>query len=301
MAPQKANNNNNNHQAKHHLYLLDALSCEEERLEEGEESECENSNVTNETTNPTTFLLEQDLFWEDEELVSLFSKEKEPHLLINTSNFDIDSSLVLARKEDVEWMLKVDAHYGFSALTAVLAVNYLDRFMSSLHFQKDKPWMTQLAAVACLSVAAKVEETQVPLLLDLQVEETKYVFEAKTIQRMELLVLSTLHWRMNQVTPLSFLDHIIRRLGLKNNLHWEFMKRCERFHASLLIRGPFCYLPSYLLFATMMHVIKEVEPCNPTEYRTGLWISLKSIGDNLDECVLFILDSTPGRYQGERM
>ncbi|KAF9613016.1 hypothetical protein IFM89_004870 [Coptis chinensis] len=226
MAPQ--NKQQQQSSSKHRLYLLDALYCEEERLEEGEESECENSNVTNETTNPTTFLLEQDLFWEDEEVVSLFSKEKEPHLLINTSNFDIDSSLVLARKEAVEWMLKVDTHYGFSALTAVLAVNYLDRFMSSLHFQKDKPWMTQLAAVACLSVAAKVEETQVPLLLDLQVEETKYVFEAKTIQRMELLVLSTLHWRMNQVTPLSFLDHKIRRLGLKNNLHWEFMKRCER-------------------------------------------------------------------------
>ncbi|KAF9607027.1 hypothetical protein IFM89_030800 [Coptis chinensis] len=162
-------------------------------------------------------------------------------------------------------MLKVDAHYGFSALTAVLAVNYLDRFMSSLRFQKDKPWMTQLAAVACLSVAAKVEETQVPLLLDLQVEETKYVFEAKTIQRMELLVLSTLHWRMNQVTPLSFLDHIIRRLGLKNNLHWEFMKRCERLLLSVIADSrSVCYLPSVLATATMLHVIKEVEPCNPT-------------------------------------
>jgi hypothetical protein len=29
--------------------------------------------------------------------------------------------------------------------------------------------MTQLAAVACLSLAAKMEETHVPLLLDLQV------------------------------------------------------------------------------------------------------------------------------------
>ncbi|KAF9592104.1 hypothetical protein IFM89_011942 [Coptis chinensis] len=119
MAPQ--NEQQQQSSSQHRLYLLDALYCEEERLEEGEESECENSNVTNETTNPTTFLLEQDLFWEDEELVSLFSKEKEPHLLINTSNFDIDSSLVLARKEGVEWMLKVDAfYYGFSALTAVL-------------------------------------------------------------------------------------------------------------------------------------------------------------------------------------
>ena len=61
-----------------------------------------------------------------------------------------------------------------------------------------------------------------------QVEESKFVFEAKTIQRMELLVLSTLQWKMNPVTPLSFIDHIIRRLGWKTRLHWEFLWKCER-------------------------------------------------------------------------
>ncbi|XLS47799.1 hypothetical protein HN51_022157 [Arachis hypogaea] len=94
-----------------------------------------------------------------------------------------------------------------------------DRFLLSFHFQREKPWMIQLASVTCISLAAKVEETQVPLLLDLQVEDAKYVFEAKTIQRMELLILSTLNWKMHYVTPLSFLDHIIRRLGLKTHLH----------------------------------------------------------------------------------
>ena len=53
------------------------------------------------------------------------------------------------------------------------------------------------------------------------------MFEAKTIQRMELLVLSSLQWKMHPVTPLSFLNHIIRRLGLKTHLHWEFLRRCE--------------------------------------------------------------------------
>lgn len=53
------------------------------------------------------------------------------------------------------------------------------------------------------------------------------MFDAKTVQRMELLVLSTLQWRMNPVTPMSFLDHIVRRFELIGNLHWEFLKRCE--------------------------------------------------------------------------
>ncbi|RRT39149.1 hypothetical protein B296_00017189 [Ensete ventricosum] len=110
----------------------------------------------------------------------------------------------------------------------MLAVNYLDRcFLPSaaaggLRLQKDKPWMGRLAAVACLSLAAKVEETIVPLLLDLQAaatpepEENKYVFEAKTIRRMELLVLSTLSWRMNPVTPLSFVHHLLLRIYPKD-------------------------------------------------------------------------------------
>lgn len=38
------------------------------------------------------------------------------------------------------------------------------------------------------------------------------MFEPKTVQRMELLVLSTLEWRMNPVTPVSFLNHIIGKL-----------------------------------------------------------------------------------------
>jgi cyclin D3 len=53
---------------------------------------------------------------------------------------------------------------------------------------------------------------------------------AKTLQIEELLVLSTLKWRMHTVTPISLFENIVRRLGLKSCLHWEweFMWRCER-------------------------------------------------------------------------
>ncbi|KAL6982962.1 Cyclin-D3-1 [Sarracenia purpurea var. burkii] len=207
-------------------FLLDTLYCEEEHWEEeareeyhyfGEESYYSDNTATT-LKNPQ--LSVQDLLWEEEELASLLSKEQQNHLEINPSTAG-------DRRAAVEWVLRVNAYYSFSARTAVLAVNYLDRFLFSFHFQREKPWMTQLAAVACLSLAAKVEETQVPLLLDLQVEEAMYVFEAKTIQRMEILVLSTLQWKMNPVTPISFLDYITRRLALKNQLRWEFLRRCE--------------------------------------------------------------------------
>ena len=158
--------------------LLDALYCSEEHLEdEGHDyfhndfEQVDDSYFTNNTskTNSLPMLLEQDLFWDDEELKSLLAKEQQNQLY---KCLESNQDLAGARREAVQWMLKVNAYYSFSALTAVLAVDYLDRFLFSFQFQSGKPWMTQLAAVACLSLAAKVEETHVPLLLDLQVPLT---------------------------------------------------------------------------------------------------------------------------------
>lgn len=163
-------------------FLVDGLYCSEENweeelrvdcfqvqdvgLEEEEEESCYFINKNKTIPIPVPTLHEQDLSWQDDELSTLLSKEV-PNRLYN--NLKTNPSLARARSEAVEWMLKVNAHYSFTALTALLAVNYLDRFLFSFQLQRDKPWMAQLAAVACLSLAAKVEETQVPLLLDLQV------------------------------------------------------------------------------------------------------------------------------------
>lgn len=296
---------------KHHTssFLLEAdalLYCEEEEHkweDEGDDDDYEDeeiNQVSRSTKSNTSLipilLLEQDLFWEDEELISLSSKEKQQHCSLETSDSSSSSHSVLGRCEAVQWMLKVNAHYGFSPLTSILAINYLDRFLSSsLHSQKEnnKPWMIQLVAVTCLSLAAKVEETHVPLLLDLQVEESKYVFEAKTIQRMELMVLSTLQWKMNPVTPISFLDHIIRRLGLKTHLHWEFLKRCELLLLSIVSDWRFVrYLPSVLATATMLHVINQIEPCNPIDYQNQLLSVLKISKEEVKECYEMIFEIT---------
>ncbi|GMH16296.1 hypothetical protein Nepgr_018137 [Nepenthes gracilis] len=176
----------------------DALYCAEEQWDEGGRvgAEGERLNGTGSLRNrrgSSSFdeikpcllpllLLEQDSFRVDEELLFLFSKERQQQIEC-LDNVEGDASLCLARREAVEWMLKVNAYYGFSTLTAILALNYLDKFLSSLCFRKDKPWIIQLAAVTCLSLAAKVEEPQVPRLVDLQVEGTNTLFEAKTIQK----------------------------------------------------------------------------------------------------------------------
>ncbi|XAR74027.1 hypothetical protein NMG60_11008179 [Bertholletia excelsa] len=259
--------------------ILYSLYCEEEHFE----GELPRHDLDEGNVKESLVFGEHGLDWENDELVSLLSKEKESHLGLR--GLISDGSLMAARREVVDWMLRVISYYDFSALTALLAVNYFDRFMSSVRFQRDKPWMCQLSAVTCLSLASKVEETQVPLLLDLQVGETKYVFEAKTIQRMELLVLSTLKWKMNPVTPLSFIDHIVRRLGLKIQFGLEFLRRCERLLLLAITDSGFaCYLPSVLAAVTMSHVIEEVEPCNSLDCQNELMGILKISREKVDDC-----------------
>lgn len=61
--------------------------------------------------------------------------------------------------------------------------------------------------MACLSLAAKMEECEVPSLSEYSVED--FHFEDKVIQKMELLVLSTLEWEMGAITPFRFLGYFI--------------------------------------------------------------------------------------------
>jgi cyclin D3 len=228
------------------------------------------------------------LVWEHDEISALLLKEQ--GMPVSISLLD-DADLMAARDDAVDWVLRVSAHFGFAGLTVVLAVNYFDRFLMSSCFEKDKPWMSQLAAVACISIAAKVEETELHLLLDLQVEESKFAFEPKTIMRMELLILSTLGWKMNPVTPFSFLDHFIRRFGLKKHLHWEFIRTCERIVVSLITDSCFVgYLPSVIAASTIILVIKEVEPSKASEYQDQLMQILKMPKEKLDACYKLILE-----------
>ena len=162
------------------IFSLDSLFCEEGNLDQDlgfqdfQEQDVDESSgktpVGNGEDECFTGLLECDLVWEEDELVCLLAKEKMVSL-----DFD-DECLMEARKGGIEWVLRVCSHYGFGGLTVVLAVNYFDRFISSFCMQNDKPWMVQLVAVACLSLAAKVEETRVPLLVDFQVSFS-YTFD----------------------------------------------------------------------------------------------------------------------------
>lgn len=76
--------------------------------------------------------------------------------------------------------------------------------------QVGKSWIMQLLSMACLSLAAKMEEVKVPVLSEFCVED--YSFESNVIQRMELLVLVTLEWKMGSMSPFAYTRFFLEKL-----------------------------------------------------------------------------------------
>ena len=135
---------------------------------------------------------------------------------------------------------------------------------------------------------------------------------------MELLILSSLEWKMNPVTPLAIFDYTMRRLGLvTHRQHSEFMKRFETivltvingkllpiFHKSKFIfffklksvmwylwhewyedSRSLVYLPSVMAAAVMLLVFKDLDLDNSLDYQHRL----KDFLEINEVCSLIIL------------
>ncbi|CAL8462950.1 g2484 [Coccomyxa elongata] len=110
----------------------------------------------------------------------------------------------------VSWIMTAACHHNFGAFTSALAVNLLDRYLAAQPASDGELWTLQLAAVACLSVAAKMEEGVFPDNIAMfQVDIPWEPFEPRYIKNMELVVLATLEWRVAAVTAASFLDRML--------------------------------------------------------------------------------------------
>ncbi|GMI68014.1 hypothetical protein HRI_000470700 [Hibiscus trionum] len=154
--------------------------------------------------------------YDTESLSYLFDSEVDrmPESKLLSSRFhDLPSDIVRARQEAIQWMLKVHCFYRFRPEIAYLSINYMDRFLSTRALPQGKGWAMQLLSVSCLSLAAKMEETSVPFLLDLQIIKPRFLFKPKTVERMEVLVMKTLKWRLRTITPFDFVHYFIAKIS----------------------------------------------------------------------------------------
>ncbi|XP_065871355.1 cyclin-D1-1-like [Euphorbia lathyris] len=158
-----------------------------------------------------------------------------------------------ARQDSINWILKVRAYYHFRPVTVLLSINYFDRFLSS-HSLPANGWPFQLLSVACLSLAAKMEEVHVPLLLDLQILEPGFVFEPKTVQRMELHVMANLNWRLRSVTPFDYLDYFISKLHFTepDSFYRVFTDSSDLILSTTRVIDFLCFPPSTIAAAAVL-------------------------------------------------
>ncbi|KMZ72099.1 Cyclin-D2-1 [Zostera marina] len=177
-----------------------------------------------------------------------------------STRFDSSREPIPSWSRSVDWIIKVSKCYNFSALSTYLAVSYMDRFLSSHEFPEPSGWPMQLLSVACLSLSAKLEEPEVPSLLDLQIEDASFVFEPRTVCRMELLILKSLNWRLSIVTPFAFLDFFfISKIG-KPNRHFQLYS-CVKAVIINSIRDAklFEHSPSVIAAAAIVHAAAKDE------------------------------------------
>ncbi|KAK6152780.1 hypothetical protein DH2020_012419 [Rehmannia glutinosa] len=130
------------------------------------------------------------------------------------------SWLKYARLEAVKWILETRALFGYHYRTAYLSVIYFDRFLEKTWISDGKLWTIRILSIACLSLAAKMEECKVRPLTEYYVEG--YNFQGIAIQRMELCVLNALEWKMCIVTPFTYLNYFAIKFCLESS-HQELV------------------------------------------------------------------------------
>lgn len=162
---------------------------------------------------------------------------------------ELDEWTKAARAVCVDWIVKTNSRFLFSGKTAYVAVTYLDRFLAQRRVDRGKEWALQLLSVACLSLAAKVEEHRVPRLPEFRPDE--YDFDSASILRMELLVLGTLKWQMIAGTPFPYLSCFAARFR-HDERKAIVLRAVKCIFASIKAMSSVEYQPSTMALASIL-------------------------------------------------
>ena len=118
------------------------------------------------------------------------------------------------RKIVTDWMLEVCEDQEAGPEVFLLAVHYLDTFLSTTSIRKPQ---FQLVAATCLLLASKFSAV-VPISADQLVLYTDYSITKEELVAWELMVLGALHWELSAPTSHTFLHQLVARLRRLNML-----------------------------------------------------------------------------------
>lgn len=138
----------------------------------------------------------------------------------------------------VDWLVEVGEEYKLQNETLYLAVNYIDRFLSSMSVLRGK---LQLVGTAAMLLASKFEEIYPPEVAEF-VYITDDTYTKKQVLRMEHLVLKVLSFDLAAPTINQFLTQYLLNHSVSKQVESLAMYLSE---LSLVDSEPFLkYLPS---------------------------------------------------------
>ncbi|KAJ8382681.1 hypothetical protein SKAU_G00034590 [Synaphobranchus kaupii] len=138
----------------------------------------------------------------------------------------------------IDWLVEVGEEYKLHNETLYLAVNYIDRFLSSMSVLRGK---LQLVGTAAMLLASKFEEIYAPEVAEF-VYITDDTYTKKQVLRMEHLVLKVLSFDLAAPTINQFLTQYFLHQPVDNKVESLSMFLGE---LSLVDSDPFLkYLPS---------------------------------------------------------
>lgn len=108
----------------------------------------------------------------------------------------------------VDWLVEVAIEYKMYDETLYLAVNYVDRFLSQMAVLRGK---LQLVGTAAMLLASKFEEIYAPEVTEF-VYITDETYTRQQVLRMEHLMVKVLKFDICCVTPLSFIDRLLKSI-----------------------------------------------------------------------------------------
>ncbi|CAL0330956.1 unnamed protein product [Lupinus luteus] len=93
----------------------------------------------------------------------------------------------------------------------------------------------------------------------LKVEGAKYIFQPRTICRMELLVLDVLDWRLKSITPFNFLSYFASKLDSYSTFNGFLISRATDIILSNIQEASFfAYRPSCIAAAAILYAANEI-------------------------------------------
>ncbi|KAK4776571.1 hypothetical protein SAY86_005259 [Trapa natans] len=151
-----------------------------------------------------------------------------------------------------------------------LAVKYLDCFLSNQAMKKPKPWVIRLLAVSCVSLAAKMQKTE--LSLPCLQAECDIMFDVQTIERMEILILGDLKWRMRSITPFSFLSFfiILFKLDHPASRHALKARACEIIFKAQNGVKLLEFKPSDIAASALLSASRELFPSHSSDFQSAI-------------------------------